>query len=388
MSDVTAVMDLEVEEPQLALPPGFRFHPTDEEVLRESFSCQVITDVDLNKNEPWELPGLAKMGEKEWFFFVHKSRKYPTGTRTNRATKNGYWKATGKDKEIFRGKGRDAVLVGMKKTLVFYTGRAPSGGKTPWVMHEYRLEGQLPHRLPRTAKDDWAVCRVINKDLAARNAPQMAPVADGGMDDPLAFLDDLLNNDDLINNADLLDNAGLLDNTDLPMLMDSQSCADDFAGASSSSSSAALPLEPDTEHLTIKTEPPHQQQQMQRPNYFMPAKTNGNLGGDGYSPYQVMGDQQAAIRRYCKPKAEVASSSALLSPSLGLDTAALAGADTSFLMPSSRSYSYLDLEELFRGEPLMDYSNMWKISDVEDPERLSLLVAMDGYLVDASSSID
>ena len=59
MSDVTAVMDL-------ALPPGFRFHPTDEEVvthyltrkvLRESFSCQVITDVDLNKNEPWELPG-------------------------------------------------------------------------------------------------------------------------------------------------------------------------------------------------------------------------------------------------------------------------------------------------------------------------------------------
>ncbi|VAH42052.1 unnamed protein product [Triticum turgidum subsp. durum] len=233
MSDVTAVMDLEVEEPQLVLPPGFRFHPTDEEVvthyltrkvLRESFSCQVkvITDVDLNKNEPWELPGLAKMGEKEWFFFVHKGRKYPTGTRTNRATKKGYWKATGKDKEIFRGKGRDAVLVGMKKTLVFYTGRAPSGGKTPWVMHEYRLEGELPHRLPRTAKDDWAVCRVFNKDLAARNAPQMAPAADGGMEDPLAFLDDLLIDTDLFDDADL------------PMLMDSPSGADDFAGASSS----------------------------------------------------------------------------------------------------------------------------------------------------------
>ncbi|KAM3392233.1 hypothetical protein ACQJBY_013391 [Aegilops geniculata] len=449
MSDVTAVMDLEAEEPQLALPPGFRFHPTDEEVvthyltrkvLRESFSCQVIADVDLNKTEPWDLPGeyyyslldrsvrlirfaarswpadrfagKAKMGEKEWFFFVHKGRKYPTGTRTNRATEKGYWKATGKDKEIFRGKGRDAVLVGMKKTLVFYTGRAPSGGKTPWVMHEYRLEGELPHRLPRTAKvrparfdcprlrvdrsnsrsirrccwpgprahmsrsrfascflffscsflnlpvacvqDDWAVCRVINKDLAARNALQMAPAAGGGMEDPLAFLDDLLNN------ADLLDNAGLLDNADLPMLMDSPSGADDFAGASTSTSSAALPLEPDTEHLTAKTEPsPQQQQQMLSPHYFMPATANGYLGGDGYSPYQAMGDQQAAIRRYCRPKAEVASSSALLSPSLGLDTAALAGADTSFLMPSSRSY--LDLEELFRGEPLMDYSDMWKI---------------------------
>ncbi|URE43564.1 (No apical meristem) protein [Musa troglodytarum] len=153
------------------LPPGFRFHPTDEEIIthylspkvvNHDFSARAIGDVDLNRCEPWDLPGRAKMGEKEWYFFCQRDRKYPTGTRTNRATEAGFWKATGKDKEILKGR----VLVGMKKTLVFYRGRAPKGEKTSWVMHEYRLEGTscLSH-LPKSAKDDWVACRILHKDV-------------------------------------------------------------------------------------------------------------------------------------------------------------------------------------------------------------------------------
>ncbi|CAK9179687.1 unnamed protein product [Ilex paraguariensis] len=51
---------------QLSVPPGFRFHPTDEELLYyylrkkvsyETIDLDVIRDVDLNKLEPWDLKG-------------------------------------------------------------------------------------------------------------------------------------------------------------------------------------------------------------------------------------------------------------------------------------------------------------------------------------------
>ena len=72
----------------------------------------------------------------EWYFFSHKDKKYPTGSRTNRATMAGFWKATGRDKAVHCNSER----IGMRKTLVFYRGRAPHGQKTDWIMHEYRLE--------------------------------------------------------------------------------------------------------------------------------------------------------------------------------------------------------------------------------------------------------
>ncbi|RRT73116.1 hypothetical protein B296_00006122 [Ensete ventricosum] len=177
MGDVSVLNNGEV---CMELPPGFRFHPTDEEIIthyvtpkiiNHSFTARAMGEVDLNKCEPWDLPSKAKIGGKEQYFFCQRDRKYPTGLRTNRATEAGYWKATGKDKEIYWGKG---VLVGMKKTLVFYKGRAPRGEKTNWVMHEFRLEGTYPlPNLPKllSLQDEWVVCRVFHKNNALKKSP-------------------------------------------------------------------------------------------------------------------------------------------------------------------------------------------------------------------------
>ena len=90
---------------------------------------------------------MAKLTGSEWYFFSFRDRKYATGLRTNRATKSGYWKATGKDRVIHNPKAAGRAVVGMRKTLVFYRGRAPNGIKTSWVMHEFRMEN--PHTPPK-----------------------------------------------------------------------------------------------------------------------------------------------------------------------------------------------------------------------------------------------
>ncbi|KAL3503775.1 hypothetical protein ACH5RR_038224 [Cinchona calisaya] len=160
----------------LSVPPGFRFHPTDEELLHyylrkkvsyEPIDLDVIREVDLNKLEPWDLKEKCRIGsgpQNEWYLFSHKDKKYPTGTRTNRATAAGFWKATGRDKAIHLSNSNKRI--GMRKTLVFYIGRAPHGQKTDWIMHEYRLDDE---NAEIQQEDGWVVCRVFKKKSSNTN---------------------------------------------------------------------------------------------------------------------------------------------------------------------------------------------------------------------------
>ncbi|XP_051126453.1 NAC domain-containing protein 17-like [Andrographis paniculata] len=150
-------------------PPGFRFHPTDEELvlyyLKRKISCKrhrfdVIAETDVYKWDPEDLPGMSKLktGDRQWFFFTPRDRRYPNGARSNRATGHGYWKATGKDRVITSG----SRAVGIKKTLVFYRGRAPNGERTDWVMHEYTMDEEELKRC-QDVKEYYALYKVFKK---------------------------------------------------------------------------------------------------------------------------------------------------------------------------------------------------------------------------------
>ncbi|GAA0182999.1 DNA-binding transcription factor [Lithospermum erythrorhizon] len=158
------------------LPPGFRFHPTDEELIMfylrnqaTSKPCPVsiIPEVDIYKFDPWELPEKNELRENEWYFFTPRDRKYPNGVRPNRAAVSGYWKATGTDKAIYSA----SKYVGVKKALVFYKGKPPKGIKTDWIMHEYRLSESRCTQNKQNGSmrlDDWVLCRIYKKKNMAR----------------------------------------------------------------------------------------------------------------------------------------------------------------------------------------------------------------------------
>ncbi|KAL9432640.1 NAC domain-containing protein 86 isoform X1 [Citrus sinensis] len=156
----------------VGLPPGFRFHPTDEELVNyylkrkingQEIELDIIPEVDLYKCEPWELAEKSFLPSRdpEWYFFGPRDRKYPNGFRTNRATRAGYWKSTGKDRRVTY----QSRAIGMKKTLVYYRGRAPQGIRTDWVMHEYRLDDKECDDISAGIQvDSYALCRVFKKN--------------------------------------------------------------------------------------------------------------------------------------------------------------------------------------------------------------------------------
>ncbi|KAF3332040.1 NAC domain-containing protein 90-like protein [Carex littledalei] len=152
-------------------PPGYRFFPTEEELVgfylqnklenkREEDMERVIPVVHVYSVDPWQLLDYTGVpstdeGDQQWFFFCPRQERETQGGRPSRTTPSGYWKATGSPSAVYSSTNRP---LGMKKSMVFYQGKAPIGTKSKWKLNEYRAYQEDGLQL----RSEFSLCRLYN----------------------------------------------------------------------------------------------------------------------------------------------------------------------------------------------------------------------------------
>ncbi|KAI9114544.1 hypothetical protein K1719_014242 [Acacia pycnantha] len=182
------------EEEGEVMAPGFRFHPTDEELVgfylqrkvkKKPLRIELIKQIDIYRYHPWDLPRSngGVEGEREGYFFCRRGRKYRNSKRPNRVTVSGsgFWKATGIDKPIEGD--QNGVVIGLKKSLVYYQGSAGKASKTDWMMHEFRLPPSSPNNNSTSSTDPllhdaevWTLCKIFKRTTSQRKYTQAAAI--------------------------------------------------------------------------------------------------------------------------------------------------------------------------------------------------------------------
>lgn len=157
---------------------------------------RVIPVADVYCFEPWQLPQISgepcNRDSEQWFFFCPRQEREAHGGRPTRTTPSGYWKATGSPSLVYSSTNH---VLGMKKTMVFYQGRAPTGTKTKWKMNEYRAYEQeattttLSTAIPKL-RGEFSLCRVYTRSGCVRSfdrRPSVAVTASEGQRMPEAL---------------------------------------------------------------------------------------------------------------------------------------------------------------------------------------------------------
>ncbi|XP_008244238.1 PREDICTED: uncharacterized protein LOC103342394 [Prunus mume] len=145
--------------------PGVKFFfPTEQELVgyltnqiegKDSEFRDLIPVIDnVCEREPRDLPA---------FFFSQPDYKYKNSKRCNRSTDEGFYKSTGKVREIKAEQSQ--AVIGNKRILSYYEGRAPQAKKTKHVMHEYSLTQTKLAQLgaQNNQQRELVLCHLTNK---------------------------------------------------------------------------------------------------------------------------------------------------------------------------------------------------------------------------------
>ncbi|KAJ4723337.1 putative NAC domain-containing protein [Melia azedarach] len=155
---------INVDDEMMMMPTGFRFNPTDEELihlLERKVSGQAMRlhahfmiERDVYQIDPQHLQWYhdATLSKNERYYYCLKEND------SREVAGQGWWRATGHLKKIYVNDQRHA-LVGYKRPLTFYRFRddqirRKKAVKTNWIMHEYTLE---------SFPTEWRLCKIKYK---------------------------------------------------------------------------------------------------------------------------------------------------------------------------------------------------------------------------------
>ncbi|KAF5823224.1 putative transcription factor NAM family [Helianthus annuus] len=157
------------------LPPGYRFCPTDSELILyylkpkietgEHPECRIYA-VNLYNHSPEELTNQYRACDDKWYFFTPRERKYEKGNVPNRRTGDlGVWKASQKYTLVYHHDATGSRVVGTKRGLGYHD---RTGCKTSWLMQEYAMnDPNLPIKSRQDSNKvltDWVICKIYKKN--------------------------------------------------------------------------------------------------------------------------------------------------------------------------------------------------------------------------------
>ncbi|KAK4840667.1 hypothetical protein QYF36_015245 [Acer negundo] len=159
----------------IRVPIGYRFLPTDEELVHYYLKRKVLglplppsiipDHFDVFNSDPWTLPG--DLEEKRYFFGKRNGDIIGSGKI---GAGSGYWrKCNGKTKQIYvDSAGGSKQVVGVRTTLVFRQGKR---AQTGWLMREYRLV-----KSDEMGFGDWVVyCIFLRKKKTKKHGSSSSP---------------------------------------------------------------------------------------------------------------------------------------------------------------------------------------------------------------------
>ncbi|ONK70781.1 uncharacterized protein A4U43_C04F1470 [Asparagus officinalis] len=192
LSPLAISFDGEEEREPERLPVGFKFRPTDEELIQDylrpkvlggELPCEgIIVDTNIYHHDPTQLAETYADHEKSWYFFTPRNRKYEKGSRPDRAASGGFWKATAADIAIEKKEGDRKIKLGDKTALGFWETKKSRvrsidrGTKTEWLMYEYKIEeSKQPIKNGHMLLDDYVLSKIYRS--CRKGWKKAAPVA-------------------------------------------------------------------------------------------------------------------------------------------------------------------------------------------------------------------